>query len=577
MEAHAQGLRRVLYTLPTGAGKTTTFAEMTKMFVDREQKVLILAHRKELVVQAHTRIKDHLGLSRYEIGYEMASNHPERSVSVVVGSVQTVKNIARTEWFKPDVIICDEAHHAVADTYQSVFKACGVYDGRCFVIGCTATAKRTDKQSLYAVRPDGSAVTVQPKGGSPRDADPKHCVFEKHVFDYSLTECLEDGWLVPVVGHTVQTDTDLTKVKTTAGDFAQGELSKAVDNARRTNLAINAWKQVAIERPTIVFCASVEHAHHSAEMWRSAGFTAEAVDGETESFERERAIDAFKSGTVQVLCNCGIFTEGTDFPTCACVVHLRPTKSWPLYCQMSGRGCRVLTGVVNEEMSTEERHAAIAASAKPDCLILDLVDITRDQDLCTAPSMLDLPATLNLQGQSLTVAKNLLDEFEEVKERVIGECPVTFEELKVRLEEVRLLQNSRARTQIQWGTSGEGYRLRTTPPGYQARLTETGPDCFMLDVMHGQKVILSKQGKGGHEFRAYLDKAAKYASDAITEHREANMPSRGTLQRLTEKQVRCLRANGYTFTAIDAMAYEHAKGAIAKAMARWNSQQQEAA
>lgn len=916
MDSYEQGYRRVLYTLPTGTGKTTTFSELIKQFLANDWKVLVLAHRVELIQQAFNRIKEHNDLDYYEIGAEIADVYAPRSASVVVGSVMTVKGAHRLDWFKPDAIIVDECHRAGGASFKMIAERAGVNTGDCFYVGCTATARRTDRQSLFAFRPNGERVTLTDKKNRKFEADPADCVFEKHVYEYPLTDALEDGWLVPIVGHIVQTDTDLSGVSTSHGDFSEGHLEKAVTNAARTNLAINAWKQVAEQRQTLVFCAGVEHAHHAAQMWQQAGYTAAAIDGTTEKDVRRNHLSDFKSGKLQVLCNCGVFTEGTDLPTCSAVVHLRPTKSWNLYVQMcvdmqteilteqgwrtpdtiqrddraagfdmatgsirwnaikdiinrplsdadeamysfnspsvdfrvtgghqmiyrtradrqkglwrktkaedlsdrsdqyeipvsgvqasagatlsddelrfigwfltdgtlnkhtdqivisqaehqpyhkdirdclegcgfkygvyvssgytqfnrtsasvryavskgksrgrdshlngwaelepyidkdfspnleectpaqlailleamnmgdgckyhgkdwtqktyrictgrkavadrlqslcvrrgfrcnqsthyfnqnpihylhirpetartvggskakdraslvpcvydlsehvwcletemgaiitrrngkvtimgnTGRGTRTLPGVVNDEMTAEERRQCIATSFKPDCVVIDLVDITKDQDLCSAPSILDLPANMDLQGQSVLATKKMLDEFEEVRDQVIGECPRTYQELAVRLSQVALLRDSGARTKEDWATSPEGWRFRRARPGYQCNLTMPEPGMWNMEVKKGQEVILTRKGKPGHDFRAYVDSAARHASEAIERHAEANMPSRGTLTRLSPKQVNVLKVNGHKINEIDAMPYAKAKATIDKYMQAWQA------
>jgi superfamily II DNA or RNA helicase len=576
LAAYEMGYRRVLYTMATGLGKTTVIAELCRHFLLNDWRVLCLAHRKEIISQIEERVREHCDLSEWEIGAEIADVFAPSGSRVVVGSVMTVKNKARLPHFEPDVIIVDEAHRAAAVSYRKIAERFGVPEGNCFYIGCTATAKRTDKQSLYAMRPDGSRVELFDKQKKQRfPADEKTCVFVKHVYDYTILDGTEAGYLVPLRGHIVKTATDLAGVETdTDGDWKDGQLAKAVDNAQRTLLAINAWKEIAAERPTLVFCAGVEHAHHSAELWREAGYTAEAIDGETENTHRLKTLEAFKRGEVQVLTNCGIYTEGTDIPNCACIVHLRPTKSWNLYVQMTGRGLRTLPGVVDGWDTPEERRAAIAASRKPDALVIDLVDISSGQDLCSAPSILDLPVSLDLQGATVTEAKRLLDDFEAVRDRVIGECPVSFQALQVRLMQVELLRQSQAKTEGDWAVKDDGFRFRRVPPGYLAELESPNPGEYQLRVTYAGQKLLERKGKPGASMRAYLDRAAQHASETIERHKESVMPSRGTLTRLTPKQVYCLRVNGHTADEIDKMPYAKAKALIGNYMAAYRARQE---
>lgn len=568
------GYRRILYTQATGTGKTTVIAELCKIFRDfNDAKILCIAHRRELLTQMYQRIRDHCGLAEeIDIGIEQAENKARRSCQVIIASVQTIVSASRMPDFKPDVIICDEAHRAAAPTYKKIFERyrVGEEDGA-LLIGCTATSKRTDRQSLFAKRPDNTPVELFDKKKKIRyPADPKECVFDYHCFDYSILDATEDGYLVPLKGHTIQTTTDLSGVGVDRdGDFKEGQLAKVVDNNERTIQAINAWKQIAEGRPTIVFCAGVEHAHHAAELWRQAGYTAEALDGETDNWTRVGVLEKFRAGRLNVLCNMGLFTEGMDAPKCACVVHLRPTKSWNLYVQMTGRGLRPLSGIVDGYIEAAQRRKAITESEKPDCIVLDLCDLIESNDICSAPSILDLPAGLDLQGNSVTDAKKLLDEFEEVRERVIGECPATYRDLQVRLAQVDMLRQSNAKSAGDWRVTEDGFRFVRVPVGYQAEMKPAGTDSYRLTIRRGAETLMDKVGKPSGEFKQYLDSAQRWIGKKVAEYQETL--SRGTLSRLSDKQVYVLLKNGHSRNEIDCMTYYKAKALIAKYMEEYRS------
>lgn len=581
IDPFGEGLTRVLYTASTGTGKTTIFAELVKRLLDinPNARILILAHRVELISQAYKRVKDHCGLREWEMGMEIAETRADPSCRVIVGSVQTCMRGSRPhhEW-KPTAIICDEAHHANAKSYKNIADRYGVPEGSCFYIGCTATAKRTDRLSLYAEHIDGTPVILERKGQAPRAATFEESVFQRLVFEYGVLDAVDDGYLVPLRGHTVETDTDINDVKTVGGDFAEGQLAKAVDNNRRTLQGIAAWKEIAEERPTLVFCASVEHAHHAADLWRQAGYTAQAVDGETDSFTRSSIFRDFQSGRLQVICNMGIATEGTDLPTCSAVVHLRPTKSWNLYVQMSGRASRVLPGVIDglEAADAQDRRQAIASCKKPDALIIDLVDLyEKCGAICTAPSILDLPVKLDLQGHSLTEAKKMLDELDEVKDRVIGECPMTYEALAVRLKQVALMTDSGANTSQDWRSTDQGYRFKRVPPNCKCDLLREGDNLRLVVEAFGTRLIdrmgkPEKVGTPAENLKVYLDAAALRAETAISEYR-ATLPAvnRGTSRRLSPKQNNVLRRNGHSTSEVDTMPYMKAKALIDRYMAEY--------
>jgi superfamily II DNA or RNA helicase len=340
------GLNRILYTAPTASGKSVIFAELTRRLLIKGHRVLILAHRIELVNQAISHIRRHCGLREYEVEGEANVWRASSSARVVVGMVQTCcrPNRPAPPW-EPTVIITDESHRAAAKLqYQSIYKKHGVPDGRCILIGCTATARRTDRQSLYALKPDNTPVMLeQKKGKPPIPANPDTSVFQKLVYDYDILSAVEDGWIVEPHVYRVESDTDISKVRTVAGEFVEKDLAEAVDTDRRTLQAISRWKEIAADRSTLVFCVTCEHARHAAALWRDAGYNAVDINGETDPAERHEAFESFKSGKLQVICNVGIATEGTDLPICSCITMLAPTKSWTKYVQCLSSDTEILT------------------------------------------------------------------------------------------------------------------------------------------------------------------------------------------------------------------------------------------
>lgn len=587
IDPFGEGLNRVLYVAPTGSGKTTMLSEIIRLLMTSEQqhRVLVLAHRIELIEQAVTRITDHCKglLKSWEIGSEANVWRASPRSRVIVGMVQTCCKPGRpTPQWKPTVIIVDESQHAAAKAhYQRIFDRYGVNEGKCVLIGTTATAKRTDRASLYAQMPDGSPVMIAPgKGKPPVPAKAEQSVFERLVFDYPVVNAVEDGWIVNPRGFVCPTDTSLEGVDTRAGDFVDGQLEKVVNNDRRTNQAISRWKEIAADRPTLVFCAGVEHAARAAALWRSAGYTAEDVNGETDKAVRRDIFSRFRRGELQVITNCGVATEGVDLPNCSCVVMLRPSKSWGLVMQCIGRGSRTLDGLLNgmEDATAEERKAKIAASTKQDSIVLDVVDITKQfNELCTLPKILDLPCNLDLEGHSVVEAKKLMDEHESAKEIVTESLPLTFTELAGRLIAVDLLRSSNARSKRQWKVmDGATLRYEGAPPGFEAKMYQHS-NRWQLIVRRGSEILLDRMGKpidaicngdANAAMTVYLDKAAQHTAATIDEWRDSQ--PRGTLEKLTEKQRKCLQANGHTADEINKMPYGYCKKLIGQYMERWN-------
>lgn len=457
----AAGLRRLLYVLPTGCGKTQVFVGIRQ---ELGCKTLILAHREELLDQAANRFLAVDPTSYPQI--EQGSRKAQRWAGVVAASVQTLVRGSRLDWFRPDLIVVDEAHHAVSPTHRKVLERFGAFaDGGPLVVGCTATPKRLDKRNLGSI-------------------------FQETVYSYGIREAIRDGWLCDIRGYRVKTDVDLTKIKSTAGDFNKQELAKAIDVEGRTGAAIRHWQEVAAERPTVVFCASVEHAKHAADAWRKVGVPAEHIDGGMGSEERRGILARFKRGQIQVLTNVDICTEGWDHPPLSCVVMLRPTESWALFTQCIGRGTRLSPG-------------------KADLVVIDVVDNCGRHQLATVPAILDLPPTLDLQGRSLAEAADKLEavaerlgalaEGQSATEALQAYQPKLFHELDSLLEQIDLLAAATpeevrdARCRLAWVRMPDGSYYVECGGQREAWLSRDGNGAWFLLARHAGKVV--KRGR----------------------------------------------------------------------------------
>lgn len=339
-EAWNAGVRRVLVVMPTGTGKTVVFARIGADVVARGARMLVLAHRTELLGQAQAKLRAAGVWAEIEQGKRRAGFSP-----VVIASVQTLKG-KRLEELDPDAfdtVVIDEAHHAVAPGYRIYPE----YFGRAKVLGVTATADRLDGAGLGEV-------------------------FDACPFTYELRDAIRDGYLVPIKARRIELEgVDVSNVKTRAGDFAQNELAEImVEEEALHGVAIPVLEQTAGRR-TIVFGVDVAHAHALAEvMNRYEPGCARAIDGSAHPEARAGVLEAFRAGHFRILVNCALFTEGFDEPGISCVVVARLTKSRSLYTQMVGRGTRPIEPPT--EATADERLAAIAASDKPDLLLLDV-------------------------------------------------------------------------------------------------------------------------------------------------------------------------------------------------------------
>jgi superfamily II DNA or RNA helicase len=357
-----QGARRLIIAVPTGGGKTIIFSYLAESLgLKPSDKILILAHRDELVQQA---VEKYLSVNPGEmVGVEKANLKAKPMDRVCVASVQTLHNgriadfLARFGY--PALIITDEAHHAVASGYKAIYEACKVTkDGPVIHVGVTATPKRSDKIGL-----DGTYDVV--------------------AYSIGIADLVKQGYLVPLMGYRVQTNTSLDDVKTVAGEFIQADLGKTVDTPHRNARVVQAYQDIVPGRKALVFAATVAHSEHLAEMFAHAGYRTAHVDGETAQEKRRAILAAFKNGDLDVLCNCAVLTEGYDEPSLEAIIIARPTKSTVLYAQMIGRATRTNPG-------------------KSKAAIIDMVDATRKHSVITLPALLGLPPNFNLGGRDAT-------------------------------------------------------------------------------------------------------------------------------------------------------------------------------
>ncbi len=439
LAAKDRGLHRVMVVMATGCGKTTVFAALVDEF-ERSYAApsLVLAHRHELLVQAANRIASFS--PRLQVGIEGGDRNAPFECQAVVAGVQSIgrPDSKRLDWFHPGLMIIDEGHHAPADTYQNAMRRFGAYDGSCFTLAVTATDHRMDNKPLHGVT---------------------GAIFEDVVYRFGLRDAVREGWLVDLKGFRVATDVDLSGIKSVGGDYNQGQLARAVNTAERNYVAYRHWREVAGDRRTIIFCVDVQHAKDVTELFRTHHVEAEHVDGTMKMEKREGILRRFNSGATQVLVNVDVATEGFDAPATDCILLLRPTQSWSLYAQMVGRGLRTLGGTVDGFETPSVRRRAISDSLKSDCLVIDVVDASKEFGLSAPPEkeeeakpekgkpapaslagLVGLPPEFDLQGNSLFAAAERIDELEPVRKGAMFRRQTNWDDLSTVLSEVDLIK-----------------------------------------------------------------------------------------------------------------------------------------
>jgi DNA repair protein RadD len=328
-EAFRAGHRAPLLVAPTGAGKTVMFGFVASETAKRGRRVLILAHRRELIRQASRKLTE-TGVPH---GIIAPGNTPTRDL-VQVASVQTLgRRINRAD--APDLIVIDEAHHAVAGQWAQIIAA---YP-QARLMGVTATPERMD----------GRGLGVEAGG-----------CFDSLVMGPAVADLVTGGFLTPTKIWAPSEAPDLSGVRTRGGDYDAGALADAMAKPQIVGDAVAHYQKHAPGQPAILFSPSVAHAEAMAEAFRAAGIRAVAASGATEASKRDAAIAGLATGAVQVLCSCDLISEGLDVPAVGAVILLRPTKSLGLYLQQVGRGLRPAAGkahlVVLDHAGNTLRH-----------------------------------------------------------------------------------------------------------------------------------------------------------------------------------------------------------------------------
>ena len=367
---------RQLLDMATGTGKTSIFSAIAAERWKEGGRSLILENRDALVRQTAKRIRDETGL---EADIEMAEHHASPFAPIVVASVQSLCNARRLTSFDEthfSLVIADESHHSLATSWAKVL--------RYFHYGTASL------EPEWAPPPDGSyapkaqvlGVTATPELASKRNLGE---FYQKIAFQYQLIDAVYDGWLVPLLTKNIPLKVDIRGLR--PGRTPNGSDFKLEDLSQVLEPVIEALAEqicdLAFRRKSIAFVPSVNCAEMLAAAVTRHGLNGIFVSGAcldvSEKTERFR-----QSGPGTVLCNAALYVEGADFPDIDCVICARATKSTGFYRQQVGRGTRILPGVVDGLATPEERKAAIAASRKPNLLILDPLWISDRIDICSA-------------------------------------------------------------------------------------------------------------------------------------------------------------------------------------------------
>lgn len=337
LSAWDEGYRKTLLVLPTGCGKTVVFSSVTENQVNKGHRVLIMAHRGELLDQAADKLKEASGLD--SVLEKAESTSLGSFLPVTVGSVQSLaqeKRLARfpNNYFQD--IIVDEAHHCLSDSYKRVLD----HFPDANILGVTATPDRGDMKNLGEF-------------------------FDSKAYEYSMTEAIREGYLCPIKAQMIPLELDIADVGISSGDFSAGEIGHALEPYLHQIAAEMA--NYCHGRKTVVFLPLIATSQKFCAMLNDAGLRAAEVNGNSD--DRSEVLADFEAGKYDVLCNSMLLTEGWDCPSVDCIVVLRPTKIRSLYQQMVGRGMRLSPG-------------------KTELLLLDFLWMTERHDLCRPSALI---------------------------------------------------------------------------------------------------------------------------------------------------------------------------------------------
>lgn len=334
---------RQLLVMPTGGGKTVTFVDIIKDFLSKGKRVILVAHREELIFQAHNTLYQRKIYS----GVIKSGIKPSYHLPCQVASIQTIQN--RKVLPNADLVIFDECHHVQSDNgYGRVIKN---HFSESYILGVTATPYRLSGLGFSDI-------------------------FSKLVLSTTFNDLVSTGYLTPYK-YFIGSTPDLSSVKMSQGDYVQAEVKKVMEIAP----IVESYENHCLGMQGIVFCVNVLHSKETRDKYIEAGYAAAHIDGNTPTEERKRILNQFEKREILILCNVGIATEGTDIPACQFVQLARPTKSLSLFLQMCGRACRTIWDEIKDCNSDEDRVKAVQQGSKPFAFVLDNSGCYKDHGL----------------------------------------------------------------------------------------------------------------------------------------------------------------------------------------------------
>lgn len=470
----SKGERRLGISLATGSGKTVIFSHLIDQIpapTKNATQTLIIAHRRELVEQAAKHCRALYPEKNVEV--EMGSSSASGVADITVASVASLVSGERLLKFDPDrfkLVLVDEAHHIVAPSYLEILRHFNliqdIQKARTVLVGVSATFSREDGLSL------GKAID--------------HIVYHKDYLDF-----IQDDWLSNLIFTTVKTGADLSKVRSSRGDFQTGSLSKAVNTQENNALIVRSWLAKASQRKsTLVFCVDLAHVASLTAMFRHHGIDAQFITGDTDAKVRAERLEAFKAGKHPVLINCGIFTEGTDIPNIDCVVLARPTKSRNLLVQMIGRGLRKYENKENCHVLDFVASLKTGITTTPTLFGLDPDELVEDADATTLRNLKERRESEQVRELASKPQNLPIGQFSDSSKLVGNVIFTDYDDVNELIEDTSGERHIRAISPHAWVQVGDGVYIVSATGGDYMTIKHTGTS---FEVIFTRKLNLKTE------------------------------------------------------------------------------------
>ena len=311
----------VMFQMPTGTGKTRLFTSLINdineysKIIKEPVKILIIAHRVELIKQIVDRLKE------YAVPCSMIAGREERNykLPVQVASIQTLthpSNLEAAKKLKAQFIIIDEAHHALASTYKKLWE---LYPGS-KKLGVTATPWRMNNQSFLDL-------------------------FEDLITSMSVKDFIKQGYLSQYKYYSLKENSYIQKTISEIkidrfGEYSEKSMEEKMDVGSIRAQLLDSYLSLAKGKKGIIYAININHANHISQEYETAGYRAVSIDSKTPSAQRDKYVEEFKNGEIDIIVNVDIFSEGFDCPDIEFIQLARPTRSLVKYLQQVGRGLR---------------------------------------------------------------------------------------------------------------------------------------------------------------------------------------------------------------------------------------------